>query len=540
MADQVQRLVLEVKNAEEVARLTSQLDQQRAAIRGYAKDLHDGVINLQQYEQSAKPLATTAVTLKDRIKSLEGQTRDYSRAALEASHALQDFAQGGVGGVLNNTIGVVEKLGGTAGLAASLNAVAVAAYIAYPFVTALWKSLTDGGEAIPTAVDTLDRLNESLKTSRGRLEEMKSGWGGSAGEVAAYNAQVAETKRIEAELEKERKQRSESETARNQKTDDQSALSRDFGKVSGGTGFDRIVNEVAASSPQGQYNALRKQYDQLASQQNLTVDEGRRMREMALQLNEMARAGGIVGNGGEEAARRQAEALVNRARGGDLGAFDQVVAGTRGDTRDMLTAVDPRLAGQRQFAQQQAAAEISDAIGDVMNPIITSLRQANEKAKADAKLVDDLNKAGAEGENLFNQQLADNAKIDQRRAADTREQQQGMTDARKAVELQRDSREGGQIRRIAAREFDANLNDDETAAALKRARELVEAKWRPDFAARQAISEVVAELIGSVQRATEATFMQGTQVEYMRMQLNQVRQMQQRAYTLMTRGGAGG
>jgi len=463
-------------------------------------------------------------------------TGDLGRSVLEGSRILQDFAQGGLGGVINNLEGFVRAAGFGAGAAGAATGLGVAFLALGPPLKNFITAMIQGANEVPKHSDALDRLNAELKVSKDRMEALQGQQKLTNAELAEYESLVKRTNELEREANALRKQRADTEAARSQKTDDQSALARDFGKISGGADYDRIVNEVAASSPQGQYNALREQYDQLAGRQKLTAAEGQQMREMALRLNEMARAGGIVGNGGAEAARRQAEELVNRARGGDLGAFDQVVAGTRGATRDQVVATDPRLAGRRQFIEKQAAEAISDAIGDAVNPIITGLRQANEKAKADRKMVDELNKAGAEGEQLYNQQQAENRRADQERAAGVREQQANMSDAYKATLAQRDASDTADLRRIAQNEFGSDLTDSQAADALKQARAMTEQGFAPGIAARQAILGAMQELAGVVQKGIEATNFQAAEVAAMRAYIQNLRQMQQVAPSILNMG----
>ena len=59
---------------------------------------------------------------------------------LQTGRIVQDFTQGGVGGILNNIEGIARALGGGAGLAGVLTVVGTAAFIARPHLMRFYES----------------------------------------------------------------------------------------------------------------------------------------------------------------------------------------------------------------------------------------------------------------------------------------------------------------------------------------------------------------------------------------------------------------
>lgn len=189
--DEVVRLLLQVTGAED-------LDDLRAKAAGAREKIDDLAAGADKAEKS---------------------THNLGRATLEGGRILQDFAQGGVGGILNNIEGLSLALGGGPGLAGVMTALGLAAYFAIPAIKATWAAISDGSNEIPEAATTLDRLSESLSGVNDRLKELKEkGWLTDS-ELSEYNGKLAQRveleEKITAEKEKQAvfdKSRKESES----------------------------------------------------------------------------------------------------------------------------------------------------------------------------------------------------------------------------------------------------------------------------------------------------------------------------------------
>jgi hypothetical protein len=302
----------------------------------------------------------------------------------------------------------------------------------------------------------------------------------------------------------------------------------------------------------------------------------------------MAKGGGVDGLDGEGAVVKQVQELINKARQGDLKAFDELLKATTGQLRDQLRSVDPRAAGARAANKKQAEAQIGDFLSDLIAPVATGLKQRNqvvrdirqtdkdmqemtgkvvprqqarasrlagyqaEMREAETSTPEELRQSEAleylekfvrqndPGAKLSNKdQLAISERMMENRDAgmSAREATEAaLRDRRNGVRLNRDVREGGQIAGIASREFGVDLNQEQTASALKEARDLVGQGMDPGVAARQAIMGAVQDIMGIVRQNIEASNFQATEIAQMRMFIGQLRQAQQIAPTLLNQG----
>jgi hypothetical protein len=163
MADQETiRLVMEVVGEEEVKRLTSAVDKQRASVLELAKTygVHDA--RVMQSAQTLRGLKTQLDSLERSAGQATNKMAGMGQSLLQGGRALQDFSQGGFLGVINNIEGVVMALGGTAGLAGILTAVGVAAMVATPYIKEFFATLgNDGPKRFATEID---KVRDKLKT----------------------------------------------------------------------------------------------------------------------------------------------------------------------------------------------------------------------------------------------------------------------------------------------------------------------------------------------------------------------------------------
>jgi hypothetical protein len=108
------------------------------------------------------------------------------RAMLESGRVIQDFAQGGLPGILNNIEGLTSALGLGAGLAGALTTVGVAAYIAGPKLKELWDAMTGmPKEKVPEATDRVESLTKAIKANKDAMEALTK-----QGKVYAYELDI--------------------------------------------------------------------------------------------------------------------------------------------------------------------------------------------------------------------------------------------------------------------------------------------------------------------------------------------------------------
>jgi hypothetical protein len=131
------------KYAEHHAKLGRQMDQ-------VAQQTGQATKRLEELS-SAAPAAASKVA-------------NSGQAMLQGGRAIQDFFQGGIGGILNNIEGVTMALGGGAGLAGALTVVGVAASLAGPAISKFLASLTG---KVP------DILQNSLGDLKKQIEELE-------------------------------------------------------------------------------------------------------------------------------------------------------------------------------------------------------------------------------------------------------------------------------------------------------------------------------------------------------------------------------
>lgn len=119
---------------------------------------------------------------------------DNKMRILNAGRAIQDFAQGGIGGILNNIEGLV---GGSGALAGVLTAVGVAAYFAWPKV----KEWADGmgalGETFKPTAERLEGLTEAIKKNKEEMGKLKDQGELTYMELLKYKELVGKTAELE-------------------------------------------------------------------------------------------------------------------------------------------------------------------------------------------------------------------------------------------------------------------------------------------------------------------------------------------------------
>jgi hypothetical protein len=125
-----------------------------------------GKISGDQFNAGLQKISQTSATLKSAEGALKGVTSGmagFGQSALQTGRVIQDFAQGGLGGVLNNIEGLTMALGLGSGLAGILTIVGVAFLVLKPQITEAAKSLGLFGDSADGAKDKLAQLNDRIK-----------------------------------------------------------------------------------------------------------------------------------------------------------------------------------------------------------------------------------------------------------------------------------------------------------------------------------------------------------------------------------------
>lgn len=170
MADETIRLRMRVENQEQIDRLQSELEQLRQAYLALSAVDRQGAPG----EQILRDMADRTRDLSSAQRQAAGSSANFGRSLLLAGQGIEDM-QYGIGGVLNNIPGLVEAIGGGAGLAGAVSIIAVGANLLYEN----WDNLmTAFGSSEPkTAAENFRELAEALgRTSQeqARYNQLKA------------------------------------------------------------------------------------------------------------------------------------------------------------------------------------------------------------------------------------------------------------------------------------------------------------------------------------------------------------------------------
>lgn len=471
-----------------------------------------GVRGLEAVERSTKVLdaeATAAKRAQASVDDLAKGKRNLGQAALESSRALQDFAQGGLGGILNNAEGVVRALGYGPGLAGAATVLAVAFWALKDPVANFISALANGGEKIPKTTDALEDLASRLKEGKEALEGIAASWGGTTEEVERYNAQLAANVDLEkaANAERERRKAIEEEAAGGKPAAGAAEAAQKA--IAAGGGFDATsagardrINETDSeiAKLRAQQKGLRKQLSEgYASVPNFTGEHLHgQVADLQAQIN--ARMG--VNN-------TTAVDLVARARQGETTAIGQLAGLLPGGGFNAATPLGLANAKEAQETAKRQAQEV----------------EAEQKRRADAKKADDKSRAEAaekqrrtieswqkandrDGDDLERANDRNRRERKQQQDRQTREAAAAARRAPREAQQAQDAREGAQLQGIAAREYGITLGEDQTQTVLRQARQYLDAGADPSRAARASIEELIQVNQQLMQRmqASEASF----------------------------------
>jgi hypothetical protein len=167
------QLELAVKGQESADRLASEIDKVTAAGEKL-RDARGRFVAAEERAATATDASTAAMgrgaAAAGKLDAATGKAGSkvagFGQTALQTGRVVQDFAQGGLGGILNNIEGLTVALGLGSGLAGVLTIVGVGFEVFKPQIKSFLESFNAG--AIRTFATDLDRLNEQVKEIEAR------------------------------------------------------------------------------------------------------------------------------------------------------------------------------------------------------------------------------------------------------------------------------------------------------------------------------------------------------------------------------------
>jgi hypothetical protein len=164
------RMLVEIKGAQalpDLQKALADVGKEQANL----KALYDqSAISEEKLEKETRRLAASNVALKNSIDQIEngiGKTTNkmagLGQASLQTSYAVQDLAQGGFGGVLNNIPGIIMALGGGPGLAGVIGGVGVAFLLLKPKIEAATKAFGEFFKEVDLSKTSIETLEARIK-----------------------------------------------------------------------------------------------------------------------------------------------------------------------------------------------------------------------------------------------------------------------------------------------------------------------------------------------------------------------------------------
>lgn len=136
--------------------------------RANTSDVTDATAKLKTLETAA---TTAGNRIEDAGKRASSGMAGVGQAVMQSSRAIQDFAQGGIGGVLNNIEGLAFALGGGAGLAGALTIAGVAIYAFGGKIKELL-----GEKTLEVFASRTEELNAKIKELEGKDVKVAIDW----------------------------------------------------------------------------------------------------------------------------------------------------------------------------------------------------------------------------------------------------------------------------------------------------------------------------------------------------------------------------
>lgn len=403
-------------NSDEVDRATQEYEQLRQALAnmGATAEIVDD-----RLDDATEAATRTGKATKETTKS----TGAAGQAFLELGRATQDFAQGGIGGVINNVerlgynLSVVSKegmnfkemLASPAGIAGGLTLVATLIYVLGPQIAAFFASFGDGAEKVKLNIGALESLKDELSEVEEKLDKYKDATSLNNEELARANDLLARRAELEAKAAEETERRKRAEQLGELKSPEQEAQEKtqeEYLKQALGGQQGQLITGVEGSMGTAKLDFMRRQQAEIqqqleASKRLQALPGGGANRAQAEQTRQLEASLTAIGHAiNQELVERHAQSvdIVARAFGGDAGALRQI-QGAIGRNPQGFTpqqrnvfATKPVTEAQADSAFNKAEAEFEE--GQKRYEEAKKRRQAQAEAEADSAF----NKAEAEFE----------------------------------------------------------------------------------------------------------------------------------------------
>lgn len=474
-------------------------------------DLRDSVAKADQLADGLKDVRKEAVQVGDVYEQLGKQaqragesteharksTANFGRTSLETGRIIQDFAQGGIGGIINNIEGFAMAIGGGAGLAGALTVLGVGFLMLKEPIKDFVSSLTKGAEEIPDTRSAIEKLNESLATAKGRLDAMKEAWNGTTkeaeeyketqAEIIALEARAAEAKLVEAQRKKEAAAAAD---VNKPYVEAASAAVAAFGGIDKfGASIEASQSTFAADDARAKLDAKIKERDEAVAKAKLAAGNDTYAQYEARELGksfdwQIKALEGLVKDA-DQKRRDDAAALTTKFLSGDVGAGKQLDKGMPGRGFDIGATVEQQRAEELAALQKQI-----DARQKAEDDAAEVARQ--RKKEAQAKEAEDDEKAFQEGKA---RDEAEFAKANEAAAAEAEKAKEA--EARDAARAEKDAAKAAEAARLAdvQRRIDVDtgggLTDVQLEDAAKQTLQLMDRGFAPLESAQYAIAEVI-------------------------------------------------
>jgi hypothetical protein len=138
------------------------------------ENVHAVIDELDRLDASAKSAAGGVDKLDASAKKAGGGVAGMGQSMLQTGRVVQDFSQGGIGGILNNIEGLTMALGQGPGLAGALTVAGVAFMLLKKPVQELFEAMGEGGPAMKVVNQALDEGKKRIEDISREIEHLQT------------------------------------------------------------------------------------------------------------------------------------------------------------------------------------------------------------------------------------------------------------------------------------------------------------------------------------------------------------------------------
>ena len=387
----------------------------RYKVAAFAEDdaIDDLIIDLERADAATRRLATAKRSAAEAFDRATGSTKNYTQELLAVGRITQDFAQGGVGGILNNIEGLLIKF---PLLASAATVAATALYVGGPIIKDWFTAWRDGSNQIPDFVEGLDKLTAAIKSNKEWIDKASEKGYLTDDELTEFNARVAENTQLEKDSAEAKKAKAAAEQLAAVKTKEASETAAEASRIlkeelAGRTDdviqsvesrmtttsdelrgavklFDETYKEYSEAldgvTDVSQINAINEGYTrQLDKLNKIQAEIKQRIASDAANL-----VGEAVLKGNQEAIDKIAKLggkFGDTFKGVNKQIKDQIVKEAEEDAREMVRAIEAQ-----EEKVKEANRKFTESIG---KSFIDDLRKQNEAVR---KQIEEFNRAEAD------------------------------------------------------------------------------------------------------------------------------------------------